>query len=980
GEILDVFGMGPGTHCYVVECCCQGPVICCSTDTICVTVKPAPVLQWPISYATVCKGAAPISLNTGNIFVYISPNWVPVSSTGGSGFFTGPGVSFNTFYPNTVGSHVITYHYTDSTGCTGTVTNTITVVKCPCGPCHYPGFEIISNGNFDNGNVGFTSNLTASCTCLTESYCIETNAQRKCIDNASVNAPSADPADNYMIVEAASPAMIWEQAVTLSATENYAFCFKVHPALKLMQSDLPDLEVRVGSQVILTLPAATLISDWEEYSTQFTGISASSISIHQTNSSPAGMTYGIAMISLKPCIPKVAITITAVTPVTCFGGSDGSATATGSGATAPYSYAWSNGATTQTISGVPAGTYTVVVTDFLGCTNSATVTIQQTPKIIGTATSTAATCNLANGSATVFPTGGTPLYTYLWNNGQTGQTASGLASGLYSVQITDANGCTGVVFVNVPSSGLVPDPSGPIFGPLGACRNQTGVVYYVEPVSGATSYIWTLPQGVTGSSNGPSITLNFSSTYNGGFICVAVVNPCGISATTCFNIPVISVKPSNPGFIIGPAYPCGPAVYTYSIPPVYNALSYVWSVSGSGVAILSGQGSNVVTVSVPAGFGQGRISVYASNCVGNSARRDFTLTGLASHGNALVGPSFVCPGTSDVPYYIAPVNGAQSYQWSVSAGDMTIASSNGPACTIDFGPGYTTGILTVTTTSPCGNFSKNYTLYSAPNQPGGMTGPGSNLCGQTGVTYSISPVTGATSYNWTVPAGVTITANTGLSITVDFGPAFTGTGNICVSAVSACGSSVARCYNVNSAPGVASGINGPSSVCRSSSAVNYSVVSPNGASFYTWFINNGASISPQGGGIDAIANFNGTTGSSVIITVRGNNACGIGQPFNKVVSVNSACRENDNMLADKFDVYPNPSTGIFRLDFTVKEKITCLVRINDVLGNVISTTEVAATRGANSVDFDLRKISKGLYFISMEIAGSEIQISKIAVQ
>jgi len=248
------------------------------------------------------------------------------------------------------------------------------------------------------------------------------------------------------------------------------------------------------------------------------------------------------------------------------------------------------------------------------------------------------------------------------------------------------------------------------------------------------------------------------------------------------------------------------------------------------------------------------------------------------------------------------------------------------------------------------------------------------------VTYSIGPVTGATSYNWTVPNGVTITANTGLSITVDFGPLFIGNGNICVSATSVCGSSIARCYNVNSAPGVPAGINGPSSVCKSASAVNYSVVSGNGSLFYSWFINNGASIIPQGAGITAIANFNGSTASSTTITVRANNACGISQPFNKVVSVNVACREMSDLLADRFDVYPNPTTGIFKLDFTVKEKANCTIRITDILGNIVITTDVAAVRGENSVDFDLSRISKGLYFISMEIAGAEIQISKIAVQ
>ncbi|TAH43380.1 MAG: T9SS type A sorting domain-containing protein, partial [Bacteroidetes bacterium] len=984
-----VIGQGPEldvnptqNSCYIVTCCCPGPIVCCTTDTVCVIVNTTPRLEWPVSYATLCLNSPAITLSPGDIFVDINMTMVSVPYAGGTGYFSGPGIFGNTFVPNTLGIHTITYYYTDSAGCTGSVTNTIGVIACPCGPCYHPGISVISNGGFDLGNTGFNSDLASTCICMPFTYCIETNANRKCIDNQNVPGPSSDPQDNFLIVEGLGSGAVWRQNVTIDATETYDFSIWINPSLGTNQIDKPDLEIRVGTQVILTLAASTLSNGWTEYSTHFNGISASSIEVYQTNSSSSIFTYGIDLIALKPCIPNVVITFSSVSHVTCFGGSNGSITATGSGGTSPYSYVWSNGATTQSITNVPAGTYTVTVTDSLGCMNTRTFVILEPAKISGAATSTAALCNLLNGTATVFPSGGNAPYTYLWNNGQTGQTATGLGAGSYSVIVTDANGCTGILFVNVASSGLLPSPSGPILGPAGACRGQNGVVYYVEPVSGASSYIWTLPAGVTGSSSGSSITLNFSSTYNGGFICVAVVNPCGVSATTCFNIPVISVKPSNPGLMNGPAYPCGPGLYTYSIGSVFNALSYVWTVSGTGVAIMSGQGTNSVVVSIPAGFGQGRVSVYAENCVGISARRDFTITGLAIHGNALVGPSFVCPNSMGVNYSIAPVNGATSYAWSVSSGDMNVVSSNGPSCIVNFGPAYTTGMLTVTTTSPCGTFAKSYTLFSAPNQPGGITGPGSNLCGQNGVTYSINAVTGATSYIWSVPSGVTITNNTGLSITVNFGPGFTSSGNICVSAASACGTSIARCYNVLAAPSAPTSISGAGSVCKSSSAITYSVSPVAGATYYSWYANGGAGITPQGIGLSAIANFNGATSSNVIITARANNNCGISQPYNKPVAVNLNCRESNvaSNLTDKFEVYPNPNNGVFKLEFALEQKENCSIRITDVLGNIIHKIDVAAVAGENSVSFDLSSAGKGLYFISLEREGAEIRISKISVQ
>jgi PKD repeat protein len=125
GPVFDVFPQS--NTCYMVICCCpNGPTLCCDTDTVCVTVTPSPILSWPLSYANVCINGAAVFLNVSNIFVYVGNTWVPASG----GFFSGNGVFGNYFYPTSPGNHVITYHYTDANGCTGTVTNTIKVVKC----------------------------------------------------------------------------------------------------------------------------------------------------------------------------------------------------------------------------------------------------------------------------------------------------------------------------------------------------------------------------------------------------------------------------------------------------------------------------------------------------------------------------------------------------------------------------------------------------------------------------------------------------------------------------------------------------------------------------------------------------------------------------------------------------------------------------------------------------------------------------------
>lgn len=95
----------------------------------------------------------------------------------------------------------------------------------------------------------------------------------------------------------------------------------------------------------------------------------------------------------------------------CFGGSSGSASVAVNGGTAPYSYSWSNGVTTQTTTGLATGVYTVTVSDANGCTQSSSVTINGPVNGLGiTAVSNNPTCNGSNGNINITVTGGTPPY------------------------------------------------------------------------------------------------------------------------------------------------------------------------------------------------------------------------------------------------------------------------------------------------------------------------------------------------------------------------------------------------------------------------------------------------------------------------------------------------------------------------------------------------------------------------------------------
>ncbi len=143
--------------------------------------------------------------------------------------------------------------------------------------------------------------------------------------------------------------------------------------------------------------------------------------------------------------------VNVVTTSTCDGSNSGTATANATGGWAPYTYLWSNGATTETISNLAPGTYTVTVTDMDHAFSSASGTVADGMSLEMNASF--ATCPVSSdGTATVTVTGGVGPLTYAWSDGQTFVVAYNLAAGDYSVTVTDANGCTAVGNVTVENS------------------------------------------------------------------------------------------------------------------------------------------------------------------------------------------------------------------------------------------------------------------------------------------------------------------------------------------------------------------------------------------------------------------------------------------------------------------------------------------------------------------------------------------------
>lgn len=176
------------------------------------------------------------------------------------------------------------------------------------------------------------------------------------------------------------------------------------------------------------------------------------------------------------------------------------------GGLAPYTYLWSTppGGTTQSISGLTPGTYSVTVTDENGCVATASATITSPPPLSSTTNSMGVICGMP-GSASVTVSNGTPAYTYLWSNGETTSAITGLSSGSYSVTVTDAKGCTKIDTFTITTSGSVTAIAGPSSS---ICAKTT--LPQVITASGGINYLWNTGETTNSISVIPSSTTTYT--------------------------------------------------------------------------------------------------------------------------------------------------------------------------------------------------------------------------------------------------------------------------------------------------------------------------------------------------------------------------------------------------------------------------------------------------------------------------------------
>ncbi len=152
-------------------------------------------------------------------------------------------------------------------------------------------------------------------------------------------------------------------------------------------------------------------------------------------------------------IGGLSIAVDNVSNTSCNGTSDGAISISVTGGATPYTYDWSNGATTEDITNLVAGAYEIVVTDADTCKFILTIDVEEPDLLMLNSSSTLSACGLSTGSATVDVSGGTGPYTYMWSTGGTDSTITGISAASYQINVTDINGCTDSITVAVSDTG-----------------------------------------------------------------------------------------------------------------------------------------------------------------------------------------------------------------------------------------------------------------------------------------------------------------------------------------------------------------------------------------------------------------------------------------------------------------------------------------------------------------------------------------------
>lgn len=497
------------------------------------------------------------------------------------------------------------------------------------------------------------------------------------------------------------------------------------------------------------------------------------------------------------------------------------------------------------VSYCPPNTTPITLTSYQGCDSIILLNVTQVPVFAVVVPPQPITCSQP---AVILNAGFSTATSFEWTNssGQvigTQPTLLVTQPGCYTVTVF--NTLLGVTCSDVETVCVVANldlPAQPVIsGPLEVCLGDSeGYTIPIDP--NATSYVWTVIGGniISGGNGLPGAAVNWSDPA-GGQLCVAGANACGLGPQTCIDI-VVNSPPDEP-IIFGPEEACPNELSIYFTSPDSTLISYTWTVP-SGATIVSGQGSEEITVDWGSSLGGEVCLVIADDCGDAVPACLDVLIDEAPALPVVSGPATVCPDAI-VTYSIASDPNATGYTWTIPACAQLIDGQGTTSITVEWPLGCAGGDVCVFASDDCADGPEacfTVAVEIIPEAPV-IDGPLGTCLGDTS-TYTITPVPGADSYNWVVTGGDLLSGQGSTQIEVLWTTG--GVGSVCVESVANCGSSPESCIDVVvgdvSTPPTISGL----TVVCDGSVTTYSVINDPNANDYIWTADCGTIVNGQG--------------------------------------------------------------------------------------------------------------------------------------
>lgn len=436
--------------------------------------------------------------------------------------------------------------------------------------------------------------------------------------------------------------------------------------------------------------------------------------------------------------------VTSNTNITCNAATNGAVSANGFGGTPPYYYYWDpTGASIQTLTGLPAGTYSVIVADSTGCFTSSTVNVTEPSPITIVTQTIASTCGYSNASATVTPSGGGGVYTYTWNpTGGNNSTISNVMAGTYTVSVLDNYGCLKLFPIVMPS---IISTASPGFSINTVCVNTASSFtdLSVKGNDSIVSWSWDFNDPLSGSSNF-SLLQNPTHIYTsvGSYSPVLTIQTA-VGCISSFSLGVPFYPSPNPGFLLNSICANSSISFTNTsqISPG-SITSYDWNFGdpGSGINDTSGVLNPVHFYSSPGVFTISLTTISNNNCV-SSVTHTLNVFALPS-------ASFTAAnGCQNNNTQFTNLSSSNYVKWYWNFGDSSPLDSTtiSPAHNFTISGTYSV-ILTTVSSNNCFN-SDTLNLDIFPNPVANFNAP--NVCSNKIVTFTdLSSVGTGTLSSW----------------------------------------------------------------------------------------------------------------------------------------------------------------------------------------------------------------------------------------